>query len=74
MIDFKFYTTEELRKMNEEDLMALLRESEKELARFAISVRTGKDKQSHRIDLFRKQIARINTINSSKINSSKNAN
>jgi ribosomal protein L29 len=66
MTDFKFYTADELRKMNEDDLKSLLKESEKELARFSISVRTGKEKQSHKIDLYRLQIARINTINSSK--------
>jgi ribosomal protein L29 len=57
-------TMDELRKMNDKDRAKLLMDLQKESAKLQPLLATGKDKQNHKASLLRKQIARINTINS----------
>jgi len=73
MAEAKIYTLEELKKMNASDSAKLLRETESSLAHTKLAVRTGKEKQNHKIKLMGLQIARLNTISTSVINSQKNA-
>jgi len=61
-------TNEELRKMNAKDRAKLLQELDKEGAHLKPLVATGKDKQNHKANMLRKQIARIHTINNSQAN------
>lgn len=63
MADSKM-TMEELRKMNDKDRAKHLTEIQKEVALLRPLLATGKDKQNHKANMLRKQIARINTINS----------
>lgn len=57
-------TIEELRKMNEKDRAKLLMDLQRESAKLQPLLATGKDKQNHKANLLRKEIARIHTINS----------
>ncbi len=66
MSTFKTYTIEELSKMSVSDLTALLVQTQRELHQIDLIVKNGQDKQSHKIGLYKKQIARINTIRNSK--------
>ncbi|MFA5792554.1 MAG: 50S ribosomal protein L29 [Candidatus Gracilibacteria bacterium] len=61
MAEAKIYTIEELRKMNDADKTRLLRETESTLALMKLAVRTGKEKQSHKLKFLSLQIARLNT-------------
>ena len=63
MADVKIYSMEELRKMSADDRTKLRIASEKEIALLNISMRTGKDKQSHLKGAWDQQTARIETIN-----------
>lgn len=65
MAEAKIYTLEELKKMNASDGAKLLRETESSLAHTKLAVRTGKEKQNHKIKLMKLQIARLNTISTS---------
>ena len=57
-------TMDELRKMNDKDRAKQLTEFQREVALLRPLLSTGKDKQNHKANMLRKQIARINTINS----------
>ncbi len=59
-------TMDEIKKMNEKDRAKLLLDLQKESAKLAPLLSTGKDKQNHKANLLRKQIARIHTLQRSK--------
>ena len=65
MADVKIYSMEELQKMSAEDRTKLMIASEKEIALLNISMRTGKEKQSHLKAAWDKQRSRIQTLNKS---------
>ncbi len=66
MSTFKVHTIEDLKKMSELDLIDLYRKTDCELHQADLMVKNGEDKQSHKIGLYKKQMARINTIRNSK--------
>jgi ribosomal protein L29 len=61
-------TMDEIKKMNEKDRAKLLLDLQKESAKLAPLISTGKDKQNHKVNMLRKQIARIHTLNNSQKN------
>jgi len=61
-------TMDELRKMNDKDRAKLLLELQVENAKLNPLLSTGKDKQNHKANMLRKQIARIHTLNNSQKN------
>ncbi len=67
MADVKIYSMEELQKMSADDRTKLMIASEKEIALLNISMRTGKEKQSHLKAAWDKQRSRIQTLNKSAI-------
>lgn len=62
MSDVKIHTNEELKKMSKEDLKDLLNVTLKQLAHQKLHVRANENKQSHMIDVLKKQVARIQTL------------
>lgn len=62
MTDFKLYTNEELRKMSPKERNKVLLEMNKDLAQLQINLKMGKEKQSHKKTAYRKQKARILTL------------
>lgn len=62
MAKVKTQKLEDLKKMNAKDLSAELAKTEAELAHVTLQVKLGQDKQSHKIVLLGKQIARIKTL------------
>jgi ribosomal protein L29 len=63
MANAKMTSTEELRKMSSKDRLKLSDELNKDLALVRLHLRTGKEKQGHKVSLMKKQIARIQTLN-----------
>lgn len=63
MSDVKLNTKEELKKMGAKDRIKLENELKKDLASVRIHLKTGKEKQSHKVSMMKKQIARIQTLN-----------
>ncbi len=64
----KTQTIGDLKKMNAKDLIGLLNKSLAELSHLKLHVKSGEDKQSHRITELKKMIAQINTLNHSQEN------
>lgn len=62
MSDVKIHTVAELKKMSAEDRKELRGKTLKQLAHQKLRVRTSEDKQSHMINVLKKQVARINTL------------
>lgn len=56
------HTPEELKKMKSEQLTKTLRDTRMDLAKYRFESRTGQSKNHHRIELAKKQVARILTI------------
>ncbi len=71
MSDTKTYTTEELRKMSLKDRMKLMQGMLEAVAQLTLNVRTGKEKQNHLMNLSKKQIARIQTLNNQPVQDEK---
>lgn len=63
MSEAKLYTTDELKKMSASDRAKLVNETNKHVAELTLSIRTGKNKQSHLKKAWQKQNARIQTLN-----------
>lgn len=63
MADVKLYTTDELKKMSAKDRNKLASDMQKEMAQLTLNIRTGKEKQSHLKQAWKKQLARIQTFN-----------
>ncbi|OGJ42145.1 hypothetical protein A3J23_04330 [Candidatus Peregrinibacteria bacterium RIFCSPLOWO2_02_FULL_48_14] len=63
MSDTKLYTTEELRKMSLSDRIKLMEGMIKASAELILNIRTGKEKQNHLRQAWKKQISRIQTLN-----------
>ncbi len=59
----KTNTLEELKKMSMKDRAALAGSLNLELAHTVMDIRTGKEKQTHKKRVLRKQIAHIHTLN-----------
>lgn len=59
---FKMHTDEELKKLNQKDLVKEARITEDELIKRKIHVRLGEEKQSHLIKKTRRYLARNKTI------------
>ncbi len=56
---------DEVKKMNAKDRTKHTLELKKELAHVKMDLKTGKEKQGHKVKKLRKQIARIYTLNNS---------
>lgn len=66
MSDLKLYAIDDLKKMSEKDRAKLSDEIVKVKAELTLNVRTGKEKQNHLIRAWKKQLARIKTLNHAK--------
>jgi ribosomal protein L29 len=63
MATTKIHTTKDLAKMSTRDRLELLQPTLATLAHQRLRVRTQEDKQSHKVNAYKKQVARIKTFN-----------
>jgi ribosomal protein L29 len=74
MSETKVQTKEDLKKMSTEDRNKMIKASHAQLAHTRLRVRSGEDKQNHKVKALKKQIKILETRNrQEQLNAQKNA-